>query len=64
MDDNSNQYKNVFDENGSMKCRDPNWGQKELSVVTRRLSKLIQDTDFIKDKRLLLYLTDSDSILR
>ena len=57
---NSNQYKNLFDENGCMKCRDPNWGQKQLSVVTRRLDKLIQYTDFIKDERLLLYLTDSE----
>ena len=61
MDDkNSNQYKNVFDENGCMKCRDPNWRQKQLSVVTRRLDKLIQYIDFIKDERLLLYLTDSE----
>ena len=61
MDDkNSNQLKNVFDENGCMKCRDPNWRQKQLSVVTRRLDKLIQYIDFIKDERLLLYLTDSE----
>ena len=40
MDDkNSNQYKYVFDENGCMKCRHPNWRQKQLSVVTRRLDK-------------------------
>ena len=63
MDDkNSNQYKNVFDENGCMKCRDPNWRQKQLSVVTRRLDKLIQYIDFIKDERLLLYLTDSEKM--
>ena len=36
MDDkNSNQYKNAFDENGCIKCRDPKWGQKQLFVVTR-----------------------------
>ena len=59
MDDkNSNQYKNVFDENGCMKCHDPNWRQKQLSVVTRRLDKLIQYIYFIKDERLLLYLTE------
>ena len=57
---NSNQYKNVFDEIGCMNCRDPNWGQKQLSVVTRRIDKLIQYIDFIKDKRLLLYETDSE----
>ena len=27
-DNNSNQYKNVFDENGCMKCYDPKWEQK------------------------------------
>ena len=43
-----------------MKCRDPNWGQKQLSVVNRRLDKLIQYTAFIKDERLLLYLTNSE----
>ena len=43
-----------------MKCHDPNWGQKQLSVVTRRLDKLIPYTDYIKDDRLLLYLTDSE----
>ena len=43
-----------------MKCREPNCGQKQLSVVTGRLDKLIQYTDFIKDERLLLYLTDSE----
>ena len=59
-DNNSNQYKNVFDENGCMKCRDPKWGQKQLSVVTRRLDKLTHYTDFIKDERLLLYVTDSE----
>ena len=61
MDDkNSNQYKNVFDENGCTKCCDLNWRQKQLSVVTRRLDKLIQYIDFIKNERLLLYLTDSE----
>ena len=30
-DNNSNQYKNVFDENGCMKCCDPKWEQKQLS---------------------------------
>ena len=61
MDDkNSSQYKNVFDEYGCMKCYDPNWRQKQLSVVTRRLDKLIQYIGFIKDERLLLYLTDSE----
>ena len=27
-DNNSNQYKNVFDQNGCMKCCDPKWEQK------------------------------------
>ena len=43
-----------------MKCRELNCGQKQLSLVTRRLDKLIQYTDFIKDERLLQNLMDSE----
>ena len=35
-------------------------GDKNRSVVTRTLDKLIQYIDFIKDERFPLYLTDSE----
>ena len=35
-------------------------GDKNRSVVTRTIDKLIQYIDFIKDERLPLYLTDSE----
>ena len=60
MDDNSKQNNDIFDENCCIKCLDPKSGQEELSVITRGLDKLTQYSDFIQDKRLRLYLLDSE----